>query len=96
MPATVTRPVVVKLDPLTRERIKRLAESKHRTPHWLMREAIEQYVDREAKREAFRQDGVRAWEACRATGLHVTHVEAYAWLEQLETGSDAEPPECHV
>lgn len=96
MPATVTRPVAVKLDPLTRERIKRLAESKHCTPHWLMREAIEQYVDREEKREAFRQDGVRAWEACQAAGLHVTHVEADAWLEQLETGNDAEPPECHV
>ena len=96
MSATVTRPVAVKLDPSTRERMKRLADAKHRTPHWLMREAIDQYVDREEKREAFRQDGVRAWEAYRATGLHVTHVEADAWLEQLEAGNDKEPPECHV
>lgn len=96
MPATAARPVAVKLDPLMRERMKRLADSKHRTPHWLMREAIEQYVDREEKREAFRQDGARAWEAYRTTGLHVTHVEADAWLEQLEAGNDVEPPECHV
>ena len=47
MSATVTRPVAVKLDPSTRERMKRLADAKHRTPHWLMREAIDQYVDRE-------------------------------------------------
>ena len=96
MSSTVSRPVAVKLAPLTRERLKRLADAKHRTPHWLMREAIEQYVDQEEKREAFRQDGTRAWEAYRASGLHVTHVEADAWLEQLEAGNDMEPPECHV
>lgn len=47
----------VKLDPETNERVKRLAEARHRTPHWVMREAIRQYVEREEKREAFRQDG---------------------------------------
>ena len=95
MSATATRPVAVKLDSSLRERMKRLADAKHRTSHWLMREAIEQYVDREERREAFRQDGLRAWEAYRATGQHVTHVEADAWLEQLEAGNDLEPPECH-
>ncbi len=95
MPSSATRPVAVKLDPSTRERMKRLANAKHRTPHWLMREAIEQYVDREEKREAFRQDGVRAWETYQATGLHVTHAEADDWLAQLEAGNDVEPPQCH-
>lgn len=93
--ATVTRPVAVKLDQGTRDRMKRLADAKHRTPHWLMREAIEQYVDREEKREAFRQDGLRAWANYQATGLHATHAEADAWLEQLEAGNDVEPPKCH-
>ncbi|MDP3639526.1 MAG: CopG family ribbon-helix-helix protein [Azonexus sp.] len=95
MHATTTRPVAVKLDSTTRERMKKLADAKHRTPHWLMREAIEQYVDREEKRESFRQDGLRAWDAYQATGLHVTHAEADTWLEQLEAGNDVEPPKCH-
>jgi predicted transcriptional regulator len=95
MPTTATKPVAVKLDQGTRDRMKKLAEAKHRTPHWLMREAIEQYVEREEKRETFRQDGIRAWEAYQATGLHVTHAEADAWLEQLEAGNDVEPPKCH-
>ena len=43
-------------------RVKRLADARHRTSHWLMREAITQYVDREEKREAFRQDTLKAWE----------------------------------
>lgn len=96
MSATGARPVAVKLDPSLLERMKRLADAKQRTSHWLMREAIEQYVDREEKREAFRQDGLRAWQAYQATGLHATQAEADAWLAQLEGGNDAEPPECHV
>jgi hypothetical protein len=33
MPATTTRPVAVKLDVSMRERMKRLADAKKRTPH---------------------------------------------------------------
>lgn len=61
-----------------------------------MREAITQYVEREGKHEAFRQDAIKAWEEYRATGLHATAEEADAWLARLEDDQDAEPPECHV
>jgi predicted transcriptional regulator len=54
MTAVATRPVAIKIDQVTRDRVKRLAEARHRTSHWLMREAISQYVEREEKREAFR------------------------------------------
>jgi predicted transcriptional regulator len=57
--------------------------------------AIEQYVGREEKREAFRQNCLRAWAAYQSTGQHVTHAEADAWLELLEAGNDVEPPKCH-
>ena len=96
MTANAARPMSVKLDQETRDRIEHLAESRQRTPHWMMREAIQQYIDREEKREAFRQDGIRAWNDYQATGLHVTSEEADAWLAKLESGQDAEPPECHV
>lgn len=95
MPGTVVRPVAIKIDEDTKARIKRLAEARDRTPHWVMREAISQYVEREEKREAFRQETLEAWESYRATGLHVTADEADAWLEQLSQGKDVEPPECH-
>ncbi len=91
-----TRPIAVKVDDETRARIKRLADARQRSPHWLMREAITQYVEREEKRETYRQDGLRAWEAYRQTGMHVTAGEADAWLEQLEQGQDIEPPEAHA
>lgn len=95
MTVAAPRPVAIKIDEDTKARVKRLAEARRRTPHWLMREAITQYVDREEKREAFRQDTLKAWEAYRSTGLHVTADEADAWLAQLEQGSDVEPPACH-
>ena len=93
---STTRPVAVKLEQETRERIKRLAVSRHRSTHWMMREAIQQYVEREEKLEAFRQDGISAWNEYHATGLHVTLEEADAWLGKLEAGQDVEPPECHT
>ena len=96
MTAASIRPVAIKIDEDTRERVKRLAEARRRSSHWMMLEAIRQYVEREEKREAFRQDGINAWKEYQETGLHVTLEEADAWLARLETGEDAEPPECHV
>lgn len=85
----------VKIDTDTKARMQRLAASRQRSTHWLMREAIEQYVEREEKRESFRQTGLAAWAAYQQTGLHVTAAEADAWLASLEAGKDADVPECH-
>lgn len=89
------RPVAVKLDQDTRDRLKRLADAKDRSTHWMLREAVSQFVEREEKREAFRQAGLQAWDEYQATGLHVTHDEADAWLATLEAGVEADVPECH-
>ena len=88
MTAAAIRPVAIKIDEEIRARVKRLADARHRTSHWLMREAITQYVEREELREAFRQDTLRAWEEYRSTGLHVTADEADAWLAQLRKLKD--------
>lgn len=86
----------IKIDQETKDRVKRLAEARHRSTHWLILEAIRQFVEREEKREEFRQGAVRAFEEYRATGLHVTFEEADAWLSRLEAGEDIEPPQCHA
>jgi predicted transcriptional regulator len=88
--------MTIKLDLDTRERVQRLADARQRTSHWVMREAISQYVAREEKREAYRQDGLKAWNAYQTNGLHVTREEADAWLAKLEAGQDVAPPQCHV
>ena len=61
-----------------------------------MREAIEQYVTREEKREALRQNGLQAWHEYEETGLHVTGDEAIAWLETWGMEEEKEAPQCHV
>lgn len=86
----------IKLDDILKGRVQRLAEARRRSSHWIMREAITQYVEREEKREAFKQDALRAWDEYQQTGLHLTLEEADAWMARLEAGDDAEPPKCHV
>ena len=85
----------VKLDSKMKQRVQRLAASRRRSPHWVLREAVEQYVEREEKREQFRQDALAAWNHYQATGQHVTAGEADKWLAKLEAGKDAPPPTCH-
>ena len=86
----------LKLDGAMKQRVQRLASARRRSPHWLMREALEQYVEREEKREQLRQDALAAWNEYQTTGLHLTAAEADAWLAKLEVGKRAVVPKCHV
>ena len=95
MTATSARPMSVKIDPETRTRIEHLAKARHRTTHWIMREAISQYVEREEKREAFRQDAIKAWEEYQETGLHATAAEVDTWLASWGTENELPAPACH-
>jgi predicted transcriptional regulator len=86
----------LKLDSAMKDRVQRLAAARRRSPHWLVREAVEQYVEREEKREQLRQDALAAWADFQTTGLHVTAEEADAWLAKLEAGKRAAIPKCRV
>jgi predicted transcriptional regulator len=85
----------IKLDDDLRNRIQNLADARHRSSHWIMREAIRDYVEREEKRESLKQDALLVWEAYQKNSLHLTLEEADAWLAKLESGEDVEPPKCH-
>ncbi len=85
----------VELDADTQARIERLAQARRGSAPLLMREAVDQYLDREEARERLGKDALAAWTAYAATGLHVTEDAADAWLARLEQGEDAPPPECH-
>lgn len=91
----MTTATSIKLDDELKGRIRHLAEAQRRTPHWIMREAIAQYVDREEKREALRQDTIRAWDEFQATGLHATVDEVDQWLANWGTDKERPAPECH-
>ncbi|HEY4143503.1 CopG family ribbon-helix-helix protein [Pinirhizobacter sp.] len=85
----------IKIDGELKSRVQHLAGVRHRSAHWIMLEAISQYVEREEKRESFKNDALRAWQAFEANGKHLTGDEADAWLGSLENGEDKDIPECH-
>lgn len=88
-------PTSIKLDDDLKGRVQHLADARRRSAHWLMREAIEQYVEREEKREAFRQDTLKAWEDYQATGQHATADEVEKWLASWGTDNEVPAPKCH-
>jgi predicted transcriptional regulator len=94
-PHIAAKTVSVKLDAETRSRLENLAETRNRSAHWVMREAISQYVDREEKREAFRQDTIKAWTDYQETGLHASAVEVDTWLSSWGTDNELPVPVCH-
>jgi len=95
MSSTTIRPVAVKLDSGIHDRVSKLAEAKKRSPHFLMREAIAEYVEREENRESFHQEALQAWEEYKETGIHITGTEAIEWLDTWGTENESAAPTCH-
>lgn len=85
----------IKLDDQLKSRVRHLAEARQRSPHWIMREAIEQYVVREEAQESFRQEALAAWRNYQETGRHITGDEAREWLKSWGTDEEQEAPDCH-
>ncbi len=85
----------VKLDDDLKNRIQHLAGARRRTPHWIMREAIRDYVVREEAKERFRQEAVASWQAYQETGRHLTGQEVRGWLNTWGTEKETAIPPCH-
>jgi len=85
----------VKLDDKLKSRIQKLAATRQRSPHWIMREAIQQYVEREEARENFKQEAQASWTAYQETGRHLTRDEVRNWLNTWGTDEETESPQCH-
>ncbi len=85
----------VKLDEDLKSRIQNLADLRHRSSHWIMREAIRDYVEREEAKESFKQEALASWKAYKETGKHLTGKEVRDWLDTWGTEHEKEIPECH-
>ena len=78
---TSIRRASIKLDQAEHDRLKSLAEAKHRKPHFLMKEAIHQYLEREEARESFKREALASWQEYRETGQHFTGEQVSDWLD---------------
>ncbi|MCL2658811.1 MAG: CopG family ribbon-helix-helix protein [Betaproteobacteria bacterium] len=85
----------LKIDDRLKSRVRHLADQRRRSPHWIMLEAIQQYVDREEARESFKQEALASWAAYQETGRHLTGQEVRSWLNTWGTSEERPVPECH-
>lgn len=90
-----TAPVSLKLDASERERLGTLAAARKRTSHYLMREAVREYLTREEARQSFRDEARQSWDHYKETGLHTTQAEVDAWVDSLGTKKPKRAPKCH-
>jgi predicted transcriptional regulator len=88
--------VSVKLDADYRDRLRRLAQNQKRTPHYLMKEAIQGYVEQAEVRQNFINAAEASWLEYEKTGLHNTQDELKSWLSSWGTPSAAPMPACHT
>ncbi|WP_175854714.1 CopG family ribbon-helix-helix protein [Burkholderia anthina] len=86
----------LKIDEELKGRVQHLASMRDRSPHWIMCEAIRQYVEREEARESFKQEAAASWAHYQETGLHLTGEEVRTWLKTWGTDDETGLPECHT
>ncbi len=85
----------VKLDDDLKSRIQHLADVRHRSADWIMREAIRDYVERAEAREGFKHEALASWTAYKETGRHLTGQEVRNCLNTWGTDEEKEIPPCH-
>jgi len=90
-----TKPVAIKLNPQTYDKIQALAATQRKSADWVVQEAIHAYVQMEQARENFHQVTLSAWREYQETGLHANADEVIAWLQTWGTDKEAPAPVCH-
>jgi len=75
--------VGLRLDTDTQARLKRLGNSRDRSPHYLMKQAVETYLKHEEEVEAEKVLLKARWEKFKLTGETVPHNDVKAWTKTL-------------
>lgn len=84
---------VIKLKSDTVKRLDRLGVSRERSPHWLMKEAINRYLDEEEYNEQLKQETLNRWQEAEC-GKVVNHQAVSDWLDTWGTDSEQKRPPC--
>ena len=88
----MTKPIGVKLDDKLQTRLKALGEKCERSPHWLMKKAIAEFVDREEAADQERQLLLERWNRYQETGEAISHEAVVNWLETWGTDKESSCP----
>lgn len=88
----MTTTMGVKLERETRERLKALGKSKDRTPHWLVKKAIDEYLAREEEWEREIAEDRERFADFQKSGESYTLEEVTGWMAQARAGKKARWP----
>lgn len=80
MPKTT---VAIRLDKDVHERFKTLGQKRDRSPHYLMKAAVERYLEQEELEEAEIDLLNKRWAEYELTGVSISGNQVKAWIESL-------------
>jgi|SRR5471030_876653 len=73
----------VKIDSDLKGRLDELSNTKGRSIHWILVQAITNYVSQQEKRETLKQDAIIAWKNYTITGIYLTSEQAVKHIEEV-------------
>jgi predicted transcriptional regulator len=82
----------VKVDEALKDRLKAMAEQKDRSTHWIIKQAIQEYLTREEAIERDRREDRERWERYAVAGGAIDNATAIAWMDDLAAGRKAPWP----
>ena len=85
-PAMSTTTVGVKLDDATRQRLKAVADELDRTPHWVIKTALAEWLDREEVALNERREDEARWARYQESGQAIAQERVMQWLDALVEG----------
>lgn len=82
----------IKLDDETSARLKALGKKRDRSPHWLMRTAIEAYLEHEEKYEIEKAEDMAEYEEYLLSGKVIDNDVVVGWLDDLANNNTTQCP----
>ncbi len=81
--------VAVRLDADMKARLEKLGKARDRSPHYLMKEAIEAYVHEQEAEDAIYETLMTRWKNYELTSESVAGEDVKMWIENLPGGDEA-------
>jgi predicted transcriptional regulator len=79
----MTRTLGIRLDDEMRGRLQALGKLRDRSPQWLVRAAVREYLAREEAYEREKQEDQERWTRYLVTGEAVAHDAVTEWLDSV-------------
>lgn len=83
----------IKLDDATRERLKSVASGLDRAPHWVIKTALIEFLDRQEIALREQQEDEARWARYQESGQAISQERVMQWLDALADGRREPCPE---